>query len=85
MKTSAKKKTAQAPKARVILVTWHKGSGISPEVIDTFEAYTTITGFCKAHPEHNPSTVMYWVMRRKQPYATQDVTVERIPLHKNKR
>jgi hypothetical protein len=79
-----KKKTAQASKGRVILVTWHNFNNHGGKEPDTIEAYTTITGFCNANPGHNISTVMYWIMRRKEKYATQDVTVERIPLHRNK-
>jgi hypothetical protein len=84
---STKKKTAQAPKGRVILVTWHtrdKATDMVLHTLDRRECYTTITGFCNANPGHNISTVMYWIMRRKERYATPDVTIERIPLHRNK-
>lgn len=60
-----------------ILVTWHDQG-------DRKECYSGLTCLIGHHPTLNRNTITYWLNRRKLPYVTPTLTVERLNLIKPK-
>jgi hypothetical protein len=59
---------------RVVVVYWKRFAGIDIDV------FSSLKGFCDSYPEFNYNTLNNYLSKKKVPYETAQVKIERLPL-----
>ena len=59
---------------RVIVVQWKRFAGIDIDV------FSSLKGFCDSYPEFNYNTLNNYLSKKKVPYETDQIKIERLPL-----